>query len=48
MENEAVQSIVHHLMDETFLLKKIAIVHAIKAIPSDVSKAMYRIRRSPL
>jgi len=34
---------VHHLMDETFLLKKIAIVHAIKAIPSDVSKAMYRI-----
>ena len=34
---------VHHLMDETYLLKKMAIVHAIKAIPSDVSSAIARI-----
>jgi hypothetical protein len=34
---------VHHLMDETYLLKKMAIVHAIKAIPGDVSSAMHRI-----
>jgi hypothetical protein len=34
---------VHHLMDETYLLKKMSIVHAIKAIPGDVSSALARI-----
>jgi hypothetical protein len=34
---------VHHLMDETYVLKKMAIVHAIKAIPSDASSAIARI-----
>jgi hypothetical protein len=34
---------IHHLMDETYLLKKMTIVHAIRPIPSDVSSAIARI-----
>ena len=33
----------HYLMDETFLLKKLAMVEAIKAVPVEVSKAIRRI-----
>jgi hypothetical protein len=36
-------SFVHFLMDETFLLKKLALVHAIKNVPSNVSSAIQRI-----
>jgi hypothetical protein len=34
---------VHYLMDEMFLLKKLAAVEAITKVPSDVSKAIKRI-----
>jgi hypothetical protein len=34
---------VHHIMDETYLMKKLTIVHAIKAVPKDVSNALARI-----
>jgi hypothetical protein len=34
---------VHFLMDETFLLKKLATVEAIKKVPSDVSSSIKRI-----
>ena len=34
---------VHYLMDETYLMKKLAIVHAIGAVPRDVSSAIARI-----
>jgi hypothetical protein len=34
---------VHFLMDETFLLKKLATVEAITNVPTDVSKAIKRI-----
>jgi hypothetical protein len=34
---------VHFIMDETFLLKKLALVHAIKAVPKDISNALARI-----
>jgi hypothetical protein len=34
---------VHYLMDETFLLRKLATVEAITKVPSDVSKATKRI-----
>lgn len=44
------QVFVHYLMDETFLLKKMSFVEAIKKVPSDVSKAVRRINdiRNPL
>ena len=34
---------VHYLMDEIFLLKKLAVVEAIMTIPKEVSKAVKRI-----
>ena len=34
---------VHYLMDETFLLKKLSMVEAIKKVPADVSKSIRRI-----
>ena len=34
---------VHYLMDETFLLKKLAVVEAIEKVPTDVSNAIKRI-----
>jgi hypothetical protein len=34
---------VHYLMDETFLLKKLSMVEAIKKVPPDVSKSIKRI-----
>ncbi|SRR6266702_3667437 len=34
---------VHHLLDETFLLKKMAIVDAIKPMPSDVRAKIHRL-----
>ncbi len=34
---------VHYLMDETFLLKKLSVVEAIKKVPVDVSKGIKRI-----
>jgi hypothetical protein len=34
---------VHYLMDETFLLKKLSLVEAIKKVPADVSSAIKRI-----
>jgi hypothetical protein len=34
---------VHYIMDETHLLKKLAIVHAIEEVPRDVSSAIARI-----
>jgi hypothetical protein len=34
---------VHYLMDETYLLKKLTIVHAIRAVPKDVRAAIARI-----
>jgi hypothetical protein len=37
------QVFVHYIMEETYLHKKMAIVHAIKAIPRDVSSAIARI-----
>jgi hypothetical protein len=33
----------HHLMDEMFVLKKLAVVEAIKDVPTDVSNAIKRI-----
>jgi hypothetical protein len=37
------RTFVHYLMDETFLLKKLALVGAIKNVPKDVSSAIQRI-----
>lgn len=37
------QVFVHYIMDETFLLKKLATVHAIKPVPKDVHGAITRI-----
>lgn len=37
------RTFVHYLMDETFLLKKLSLVEAIKNVPSDVSSAIRRI-----
>jgi hypothetical protein len=37
------RTFVHYLMDETFLLKKLSIVAAIKDVPTDVSNAIKRI-----
>ncbi len=34
---------VHHIMDETSLLKKLTIVDAIRTVPSDVRKTIERI-----
>jgi hypothetical protein len=34
---------VHYLMDETFLLKKLSMVEAIKKVPTDVSSSIKRI-----
>lgn len=34
---------VHYLMDETYLLKKLSMVEAIKKVPTDVSKSIKRI-----
>jgi len=34
---------VHYIMDETYLLKKLTIVHAIRAVPKDVRSAIGRI-----
>lgn len=34
---------VHYIMDETYLLKKLSIVHAIRAVPKDVRSAITRI-----
>jgi hypothetical protein len=34
---------VHYIMDELFLLKKLDIVHAIRAVPKDVRSAITRI-----
>jgi hypothetical protein len=34
---------VHYVMDETYLLKKLTIVHAIRAVPKDVRAAIARI-----
>jgi hypothetical protein len=34
---------VHHVLDETFLLKKLSIVHAIAPIPTDVSRIINRV-----
>jgi hypothetical protein len=42
-KTKAFKVFVHYLMEETYLLKKRDIVHAIKAIPSDVSSAIARI-----
>jgi hypothetical protein len=42
-KTKAFKLLVHHIMDETYLLKKMTIVHAIKAIPKDVSSAIARI-----
>jgi hypothetical protein len=37
------QVFVHYIMDETYLLKKLSIVHAIRAVPKDVRSAITRI-----
>src|SRR5262245_8944736 len=37
------QRFVHYLMDETFLLKKLAMVEEILAVPKEVSSAIKRI-----
>jgi len=34
---------VHYLMDETYLLKKLSMVEAIKSVPTEVSKCIKRI-----
>jgi hypothetical protein len=34
---------VHHILDETFLLKKLNIIDAIKTVPREVRSAVYRI-----
>lgn len=34
---------VHYIMDETYLLKKLSIVHAIRVVPKDVRSAITRI-----
>jgi hypothetical protein len=34
---------VHHILDEMFLLKKLSVAHAIKPVPSDVSRTIQRI-----
>jgi hypothetical protein len=33
----------HHILDEMFLLKKMAIVHAIKALPGEVTSVIQRV-----
>ena len=37
------KTFVHYLMDETFLLKKLAVVEAIMSVPKPVSNAIKRI-----
>lgn len=37
------KTFVHYLMDETYLLKKLSLVEAIKDVPSDVSSAVKRL-----
>ena len=37
------RTFVHYLMDETFLLKKLSLVEAIKKVPTNVSSAIKRI-----
>lgn len=33
----------HHLMDEMYLLKKLAIVHVIQAVPSEITKLIQKV-----
>jgi hypothetical protein len=33
----------HHILDEMYLLKKMALVHAIKPLPSEVTKRLQKI-----
>src|SRR5579872_2908287 len=41
--NKHFRVFVHYLMDETYVLKKLSMVEAIKKIPIDVSKSIKRI-----
>jgi hypothetical protein len=40
---EAHRIFFHHILDETFLLKKLAIVHAIRPVPADTTKIIQRM-----
>jgi hypothetical protein len=42
-EAEPFRIFVHHVLGEMFLVKKLRIAHAIKAVPSDVTKIINRI-----
>jgi hypothetical protein len=33
----------HHILDEIFLIKKMALIHAIKPLPKDVTSAIHRV-----
>jgi hypothetical protein len=40
---EAHRIFFHHILDETFLLKKLAIVHAIRPVPSDTTATIQKM-----
>jgi hypothetical protein len=42
-ESEKFKIFVHHILDETFLLKKLSIVHAISPVPSEITKIVQRV-----
>jgi hypothetical protein len=42
-KTEKFKIFVHHILDETFLLKKLSIVHAISPVPSEVTKIINRV-----